>query len=67
MEFKVPFFPLVLLHMSALCDPGEGYSIPDHPQARTFTNGIVQCLLKKKGDKPSGNRNKRHLSISILN
>lgn len=67
MEFKVPFFPLEVLHISALCDPGEGHNIPDHPLAETFTNGIVQCLLKRKGDKTSGNRNKRHISICMLN
>lgn len=67
LELKVPFFPLDLLHLSALCDPGGGHSIPDHPQAETFTNGIAQCLLKKKEDKTSGNRNKRHLCICILN
>lgn len=44
----MPFFPLDLLHISALCDPGEGHSIQGHPQAETFTNGIVQCLLKKE-------------------
>lgn len=67
LEFKVPFSPLDLLHIPALLDPGEGHSIPDHPQAETVTNGIAQCLLKKKGDKTLGNRNKRHLSIRILN
>lgn len=53
LEFKVPFFPPDLLHISALCNPGEGHSIPDHPQVETFTNGIVQCLLKKE-IKPQG-------------
>lgn len=53
LEFKVPFFPLDLLHISALCNPGEGHSILDHPQVETFTNGIVQCLLKKE-IKPQG-------------
>lgn len=54
LEPQLPFFPLDLLHVP---DPGARHSIPDHPQAETFLNGIVQRLVnwgpgKRKEIKP---------------